>query len=424
MKTVTNTWCILPWIHLFACEQGFLRPCCMALEDKEMINQDSSGKPYVVYDPGGVNEAWNSEFMRALRRDMLTGQRPSACRRCFRDEDLGIRSYRQMSNEMFQAHIAEALVRSSDDGTAPPDLIRSVDLRLGNLCNLRCRMCSPQSSKALIQEWADLYGIARDNSRLERLRELDWYTRDEFWLAFEKYIPNIERLHFAGGEPLLISQMFDFLERVIELGHAPNITLSYVTNLTILPNRIFDIWPHFKSVSVTASVDGFGEINSFIRYPSRWSTIDQNLKRLDAEAERLNCEDGLTFNATIQAYNILRLDEFLEYAATEFERFGRPKLSLLYYPEQFSVRILPSEMKQMAADRLRRFTQRFATQWPTRWHGKQLQDLLSTVDGLITHMMSADRSDLLPEFRRWTRHMDLSRGQNVVDVIPELAPLF
>jgi radical SAM family protein len=424
MKTLTNTWCVLPWIHLFACEQGFSRPCCMALEDDDMVNRDSNGEPYVVYGPDGVEEAWNSDFMRALRLDMLAGQRPSACRRCFRDEDLGIRSYRQMSNQMFRQHIAEALDRTSEDGASPSELIRSVDLRLGNLCNLRCRMCSPVSSKALLYEWADLHGVARDAPDLERLRKLDWFARDDFWLAFEKYVPHIERLHFAGGEPLLIARMFDFLQRVIALGHASNITLSYVTNLTVLPRRIYDLWPRFKRVSVTASVDGYDEVNSFIRYPSHWPTIDSNLRTLDADAGQLNCSDGMTLNATIQAYNILRLDEFIEYAATTFQRFGRPKLSLLYYPEHFSIRILPAEIKEQAAARLRSLTQRMAGRWPERWRGEQLKDLLSMIDGIIDYMMSADRTDLLPEFRRWTEHMDSSRGQNVRDVIPELAPLF
>jgi sulfatase maturation enzyme AslB (radical SAM superfamily) len=424
MKTPTGSWCVLPWIHLFACEEGFLRPCCMALEDRDIVNRDSNGEPYVVYGLKGIEEAWNSEFMRSLRRDMMAGERPPVCSRCFRDEDLGIRSYRLMSNDMFRSHVAEALENTSDDGTSPSELIRSVDLRLGNLCNLRCRMCSPISTKALIHEWADLHGIARDNPELERLRKLDWFAQDDFWLTFQKYVPHIERLHFAGGEPLLVTQMFDFLERIIEMGHAPNITLSYVTNLTVLPRRIYDLWPRFKRISMTASLDGFGEVNSYIRYPSQWPTIDRNLMTVDSNAEQLNCHDGLTFNATVQAYNILRLDEFVEYTATAFQRFGRPKLSLLYYPEHFSIQILPQEIKQIAAARLRSFKERFAGRWPERWRGKELNDLLSTIDGIIDYMMGADRSDLLPEFRRWTEHMDTARGQKILDVIPELAPIF
>jgi organic radical activating enzyme len=424
MKTPSNSWCILPWVHLFACEQGFLRPCCMALEDKDMINRDAKGDPYLVHDADGVKEGWNSDFMRNIRKQMLLGERPSACRRCFRDEDLGIRSYRQMSNELFEPYIDEAVAENSDDGFSSLDLIRSIDLRLGNLCNLRCRMCSPVSSKAMLNEWAHLLSISTTHPQLEHLQKLDWFSREDFWQIFEKYAKHIERLHFAGGEPLLINQMFDFLERIIETGQASKITLSYITNLTVLPKRIFDLWPKFKRVSLTTSIDGYGAVNSFIRYPSNWETLDKNLKKIDSQAEYLNCSDGLTFNLTVQAYNILRLDEFLEYAATSFQHFGRPKLSLLYYPEHFSIRILPAELKELAVSRLKSFTKRFADKWPSRWSGKQLDDLLSTIDGVINYMMETDCSDLLPEFRRWTDHMDATRGQNLLTIVPEFSPFF
>jgi hypothetical protein len=420
----TGSWCVLPWVHLFADEQGFMRPCCMALEDLDMVNRDENGDPHVIYSSEGIEKAWNSSFMTALRREMLDGQRPPACRRCFRDEDLGMRSHRQMSNEMFHDRIAEALALTAPDGTSSLEHICSVDLRLGNLCNLRCRMCSPVSSKALLREFADFYGLAKDHAKLVHLRQLDWFSRQEVWDIFETYVPQIERLHFAGGEPLLIPQMFDFLERVVAMGRASDMTLSYITNLTVLPPRIFDLWPHFKNVSVTVSLDGFDEINTFIRYPSKWSTLDRNMKTLDAAAERLHCRNSLSFNVTVQVFNIFHLDILLEYVARSFRYFGRPKLSMLYYPEHFSIRILPPEMKEQAAVRLRRFTQRFANHWPARWQGDQLNDLLSTIDGVIDHMMSEDRSELLPAFRQWTQLQDRHRRKSALEVIPELAPLF
>jgi hypothetical protein len=419
----SESFCVLPWMHLFADENGVMYPCCRSVSTQMPNVDEREGRPYRVQDEGGIEEGWNSGYMRELRRDMLEGRRPKPCERCYMYEDLGMRSHRQSQNAQHLQHVSGLVARTDGEGRAPLEL-RTVDIRLGNLCNLRCRMCSPQSSKALIQEWAEIHGVPSNHPYFEDLRQLDWFAQPTFWRIFEKHAANIERLNFAGGEPLLIEQMFDFLERLIEIGRAKDITVSYNTNLTVLPRRVFDLWPHFRRVRVTVSLDGFGEVDELIRYPSRWSVIDHNLKTLDAEAERLNCGGGLGFNTTVQVYNIFRLDEFVEYTATSFKHFEAPNLSILTFPEHFNIRVLPPEMKRQAALRLEDYVKRFDDHCPARWLGRQREEVLAAIQGIIDHMMSADHQHMLPEFSRWTQHQDRFRGQNTCAVIPELAPLF
>ena len=415
-----ETFCVLPWMHLFADERGVLFPCCR-VTGTAMPNVDSRGEPHRIH-AGDLEQAWNSEYMKRLRRDMLEGRRPKPCSRCFLYEDLGVKSHRQLQNDKYSDSLEELIASSSPEGEAPMR-IRTVDIRLGNLCNLRCRMCFPNSSKKLIDEWAALHGMGEDHEYVREMRSLDWFSTDEFWEVFESCAPDIERLHFAGGEPLLIPQAFKFLERLISLGRAGEITVSYNTNATVLPPEIFDLWPRFKAVRVTASVDGFGGLNSFIRHPSNWERVDHNLKRLDRNAERLNCS-VLGFNTTVQVYNVLRLDELLEYTVEAFERFDPPNLSLLSQPECFSVQILPAAMKDQAATRLREFKQRYNGRWPGRWEEADLQAFLHNIDGVIDHMMAADRSSEIPEFVCRNDFHDRYRGQDVREVIPELAPVF
>ena len=173
---ISPTFCSVPWMHLFADELGVLRPCCMTMEQPQFVNRDPAGVPYTVDRPGGVEAAWNAPFMKELRLDMLNGRRPPVCQRCFANEDLGISSYRQDFNESFGDKAAAAIAQTTPEGASSPDLIRSVDLRLGNLCNLRCRMCSPISSKLLIPEFAEITGIPEDDKRLIRLDRLDWFS--------------------------------------------------------------------------------------------------------------------------------------------------------------------------------------------------------------------------------------------------------
>src|SRR5271163_368119 len=121
------TFCCVPWVHLFADELGILHPCCKALEQRHLVNRDAAGVPYKVDRPGGVQAAWNSPFMRDLRIELLEGRRPTVCSRCFADEDLGIRSYRQNFNNSFGEHVAGAVAQTTSDGTSSMDLIRSID---------------------------------------------------------------------------------------------------------------------------------------------------------------------------------------------------------------------------------------------------------------------------------------------------------
>jgi len=418
----SKTFCILPWLQLYTEPDGNLRPCPLTVRSQHG-DCDAGGERREIYGPGGIERVWNAPFMKSMRLDMLKGEQPAACHFCFRDEDLGVQHYRRDYNREYRDYIAQAVASTAEDGSSPVELIRKIDLYLGNQCNLRCRMCSPQASKALIPEWVKINKIGEDDSRLERLEHLDWYAGRDFNRAIEELLPHVDRLHFAGGEPMLIPEMFKILERVVELGRAKEITLSYNSNLTVLPERLFDLWPHFKGVRVTASIDGLGDVNSFIRHPSHWPTIESNIKRLDADYDRLPLR-SLSWNATVQVYNIFRLDELIEYAAASFTHLSQPNLSILSMPEHLDIRILPTEMKRRAAARLKSFIEQFASRWPARWQGRQVEELLAAVDGIIKYMLSADRTYLLPEFRRWCGQQDLYRGQNVLEVLPELAPLF
>jgi hypothetical protein len=421
---ISPTFCSVPWVHLFADELGVLRPCCMTMEQPQFVNRDPAGVPYTVDRPGGVEAAWNAPFMKELRLDMLNGRRPPVCRRCFANEDLGISSYRQDFNESFGDQAAAAIAQTTPDGASSPDLIRSVDLRLGNLCNLRCRMCSPISSKLLIPEFAEITGIPEDDKRLVRLDRLDWFTRKETWRQFERFLPYVERLHFAGGEPLLIPEMFDFLERAVTLGHAQNIKLSYNTNLTTLPAQVASLWPAFRQVKLIASLDGFGAVNSFIRFPARWESVHENLRRLDLEGPSLG-SPRVSFNTTVQIYNILRLDELFEYLLAGFENLRPfPNLSLLAHPSCFSIQALPANLKREAAERLRAFVARHDASPQGRWEGERLSLFRQNLEGVLAHMIASDRSREVPEFLRRNAVHDRHRGQDLRTIIPELAGLY
>src|SRR3954454_6722650 len=178
-----GTFCILPWTHVFSEQRGVMYPCCRGL-NAQTPNVDENGKPYRIWEIETIDEAWNSGFMKSLRRDLLTEGRPAACESCFLYEDQGAESPRQLWNRLHAAKVPEILATADPSGTAPP-VIRSFDVFLGNLCNLRCRMCYPVASKALIREWPELHGVPEDDPELVEARNLDWFEDPGFWKRFE-----------------------------------------------------------------------------------------------------------------------------------------------------------------------------------------------------------------------------------------------
>ncbi len=413
------SWCALPWLHLFVGETGTMRPCCMALEEPAQVNRDAAGEPYLIYAGAGVDEAWNSPFMRGLRTDMLAGKRPAACQRCFREEDLGVTSHRTYSNRTFAAQTDAVLAQTDAAGAVPLAAIRSLDIRLGNRCNLKCRMCSPVSSRALLPDFASYYDLAKDDPRLLALVGEDWVDSPRFRDAFTQASAGIEKLLFAGGEPLLVPAMEHLLQDLIARGIAGGIDLEYVTNLTVLPDRLFALWARFRRVSFVVSVDGIGAVGEVIRHPQRWPRLDQNLRRLDAALAQLGGA-SLHVNMTVQAYNVGRVAEVVDYVAATLPHFGRPKLSLLFYPEHLSVRVLPAPLKARAAADLRALAARIGA-GTGPWSAEDRADLVAMIAGIIDYMLGEDRSDLLPDFQRWTRQLDASRREDTLAAIPELA---
>ena len=365
----------------------------------------------------------NTQVMRKLRRDLLDGRRPAACARCFMVEDLGMESHRQSENALWRDAITELVAGTATDGAIEAN-VRTADLRLGNVCNLRCRMCSPQSTRALLPEWASFHGVPLNHHYFDRFRGVDWFEDPAFWQRVEDGAPGLERINFAGGEPLLIRGMFDFLERIVASGRAPSMTISYNTNLTVLPERVRTLWPHFAAIRVTVSIDGVGAVNDYIRYPSRWEEVRANLLALDAGVREFNLGAGLSTNTAVQVCNVFRLGELLDFLANELHHFEVPNLSIVTQPEHLDVRILPPEIKAIAAERLTSLIATSSARWRERWGDAGSRELVAAINGVATHMAEAGDAAELTKFRRWSEHLDRSRGQNTVAVVPELAAIF
>lgn len=415
--TESKTFCTLPWLHRFTNEQGFHRLCCTG---EGPLNQlrDAQGRPLNMSQGLTDAQVLNSPDMKAVRLGMLEGKWPGACERCRQSEAAGAVSMRHHMNDRFGHHIGSVLEKTQEDGTLTDPQVIYADIRLGNVCNLTCRMCGPDASRL----WADHYNevqpkrFQRPLDQLQDLRVNNWVKRQSVQWLIEQCLPTVESLHFAGGEPLIIPEMVELLETCIQSGRAGQIALSYNTNITVLPEKVTRLWPRFKHVSVMCSVDAVGPLNDYIRRPSKWADIDRNLHLLDEHYKEWNLRKA-HFNTTVQIYNVLHLRDFFDYLQAEFKNFDPvPQFTPLYGPSYLSIVNLPDHIKQIARDRLVAARDKAELRL-----GRTSK--LSSVDTVLAHMEEKGNRLNMAEFLMFSEKSDREFNESWRKACPELEQL-
>lgn len=384
----SKTFCVLPWMHVATNAAGTLRVCCNSTPGKNGLEHPEGGK-YKLHKHD-LREAWNCDTMQNIRQQFINGERPEMCERCFREEDAGVRSARQGWNESWYDANADY------SSTTPDPKAQYIDLRLGNLCNLKCRMCNPYASN----QWVDEWNLIEDPLPEEELKRLDtdtmtWPNKQRVWENLMNVADSIEEIYLTGGEPTLALAQFRLFDFLIERGLNENITLKYNTNLTNIPQRMIDYWSKFKRVKLNISIDAYGDLNRYIRYPTNWRLVEKNLRRfVDMQDQGIRIQ----IHTTVQIYNMLHLNTWFDWIK-QFDL--QMYLNILNHPEYLNIRVLPTELKQLATERL---------------EGYDIEKLASTID----YMWAEDWHERWPEFVKYTQTLDASRkNDDIYSVVPE-----
>jgi glutamate-1-semialdehyde 2,1-aminomutase len=208
----------------------------------------------------------------------------------------------------------------------------------------------------------------------------------------------VKEIYLTGGEPTIIKEQFKLLDYCVKHGYAKKIKLKYNTNLTNIPQDLVQAWKDFKQVQLNCSIDAIGDLDRYIRYPSNWSKIQENFELIQKLDNKY-----IEIHNTVQMYNILRLDEFIEWAKPYGHKIY---FNILNHPEVLNIRVLPAHLKLLAKDKL-----------------EQHLDV-EKVQGIIDYMMSEDWSDKYPDFIKYTNALDKSRGEDLKSIVPELCETY
>ncbi len=413
-----DSFCILPWIHSFVNSNGNYQVCCTS-EEHHLAITDDEGKAFNIKNRPSQEEIMNSKFMKDLRKDMMENRWNKVCTRCLVSELSDGVSRREIENKNYQEVVAEAKASTGPDGSIPQVKYRSIDYRLGNLCNLQCRMCGPHSSSAWLKDWN---AVKPDDEKMDERRRVElenynWIEKDYLFEEFQEKLKDCQHLHFAGGEPLITPQMSRMLKYCIDKNYAQNIDLTYNTNLTKLPENVLELWKYFKGVKLLCSVDGFGKVNEYVRHPTKWDVIDRNLTYLDQNAEKYRIKEIL-LSSTVQIYNVLDLPNLYEY----LKKFKVvvPGLNLvnLHIPNYLQTSTLPDEAKLVATKRLEEYYHVLKNDLPE--HYKYLAE---NIHHVINFMNQKPTAHQLSTFMRINGNMDAIKGVTLEEQIPELYEL-
>lgn len=413
-----KTICPLAWNHSFVNQDGSFQVCCSSEEFDNHI-RDEDGKPIFITSGKTTDEVMNTEFMKKLRLDMLAGKTPELCKRCSWTEASKGVSRRNVELSTYTDRIEGMLETTAADGTIP-SLVTTADYRLGNLCNLQCRMCNPRSTKLWIKDWNGMKpkGEQFSDEVMESYKSYDWIDSENLVKDFTMKAPKLEQIHFAGGEPLLVPQMSKILEKCIESGNAKNIVLTYNTNLTMLPKRVLELWKEFKGVKLLASIDAVGERNFYIRHPANWEQIDKNLRFIEAHHEEYKIQECM-LSTTVQALNIVHLPEIYAYLSQFKFIVKAPNLINLYFPGYLQTTVLPKQLKVMAAHNLLEIQTNLQDKIEPHY-----RYLLDNINSTINFMMGYDgfTTKQFEQFMDFQFKFDEKKNLKIGDFCPELSP--
>jgi len=398
MNIPHDKFCVLPWVSLETSPIGTVRPCCLA--EEEIV--DNNGNKFDLNTASFVN-IQNSNYMQTLRQEFLDKKQPSACRKCWREERSGRTSKRIHTLDRLKHMLTDSL------WTADAKPLMFLDLKLGNICNLKCRICGSWSSSQFAVE--ELATLAPDEDRKTNhhyvmLKKGAWPRENpSFWKEIDQVVDQIRYIEFTGGEPFMIQEHFDMLRGLVDRGIAGNIEIHYNTNGTQYPEDADAIWKHFKLVEIAFSIDDVGDRFEYQRTNAKWQEVCRNIGWFRTLREHYS-NIQLQVCATVNVFNVLYLEELAKWIATQ--NFDFVYWNIMHEAYYFSISTLPDNAKSAIATQL----QQAKVDDRTRQEFSQIIDFMNRgvgLDGNILRMKIAD--------------LDRKRNQNLSVIEPELATL-
>lgn len=339
---MTKKFCIIPWHEGFINTVGTYGLCC---------KENSDYNPHKVPINQPLDAYWNSDYMRKTRLAFVNGDALPQCQVCWTDEDSGKISMRNRRNQRYLGEpepafdspaVADLLANTGADGhlsRAP----RAFNLSVGTVCQLRCIQCSPSYSRSIIKDyqklgWADSFKTRRDPDTFDiTLDQLD--MDQHLWPMLQDVADTVEWLQITGGEPTMSRPLLKFLRWCVDQGLARNISVLIATNAVNIKPEFVAVMREFKMCIWHFSVDGYGELDEYIRWPTNWAKKERIIQELMPQFPK-SC-----ISMAVGSMNINQFDQMVDWVLQN-DYLLNPQI--ITCPDNLSLRHLPADLKDHA----------------------------------------------------------------------------
>lgn len=381
----SSNFCAAPFVHMYVHSNEEQRVCCISTETNTNVTDDTELD---------LEKRWQNDYYRDFRKQFLRNEKPDACSKCYDLEAAGGVSDRIRFNETYMETL-EPNVETGNQYGSPLDL----DIRPGNLCNLKCRMCGPVSSSQFQKEIKENKllqtfmgdGVVITTDVLENQNNIEFLLQNA---------DKGERIKFLGGEPTIMPEVDKFLDILIERKYF-DVPLHFTTNCTNNNKRFIDKLSKFNRVTFNYSIDGVGSVLEYIRAPVKFETINSTIPLYHNLSQREMSEISFTY----QAYNFFNLEDTIEWAR-DLGITVRPEI--LRVPEWLSIRNIPLDIRQPYIEKLINRYEKENSVYTER----VLPVLYNLLDDSVQYRGI--------DFVRNTKRLDTVRNQHIKDYIPEI----
>ena len=399
--------CVVPWIHLNFEPDGQVTPCCL-----------TSAHHYYAGDlnKNSVEEIWNSDNMKKLRKEMINGIEPKICDKCFNNERVTGESSRVYRNNEFKKVIEIIPEITQPDGTGTTMDFKYCDFRFSNLCNFKCRSCGPRYSSAWVPD-AKKMGYT-DQEKVWNIEAVNESANFDF---LKEQVHTVERIYFAGGEPLMMPEHWQIMDMLVE-NNRFDVRISYNTNLSSFSysgKHAFNYWRQWnhKCLEIWPSIDEIGERAELIRSGTVWNKVDNNLREL------LTLDNAIIRpNVTVGAWNVNRLPEIIDYFVDvgvfdfNIDKTNFFSINVIEWPDHYHVQILTDEFKLRTLDKLHNYIESFKQKYNV--------DLSRSLEYIMSQLHKPHNPYIAMKFINTTEKLDKIRNETLVDVIPEMREIY
>jgi sulfatase maturation enzyme AslB (radical SAM superfamily) len=377
-----KSFCLYPWINKHS-KFGNFTACARSVVPITPVAELKNWKD----DPGFIE----------IRNKMLAGEKlPRHCDTCYDYEDKNIESYRQFETLDW---IAMLDIESVED-------LKNIDqpyyyeLHTGNKCNIKCRGCSPMWSEQIGREFKK-FNIVPPTDIPQKVKQLSIAGIDE--INIDVLSPN-HRVYFQGGEPTIMPEVTEFMRKCVDR-NVTNFELAMCTNGLVLSEEFVNLSTHFPMMNFSFSIDGYGPINDYWRWGSKWDKVIQNAHRIKSLGHYLS------INTVPGIYNVTNMHQLFEFLDQEFPSTA-VYMQINYYGFQSAYNHPRPDLVVASMERCKQ----------TNVYYSNAKSCKTSIDSLYDHYSKNPQCNLddLKKFFEFNDQLDAARGSRLGDYIPEL----